>query len=64
MYLTPLKAVVKGHDGRPNKLRGARSFQLGRASTPIAPHTVHTMRGPKNGTTTSSAKEETSSTAW
>jgi hypothetical protein len=28
----------------PNRQAGARSFQLGRASAPIAPHTVQTTR--------------------
>jgi hypothetical protein len=37
--------LLREFDG-PNKLRSARSFQFGRASAPIAPHTVHTMRGP------------------
>jgi len=39
----------------PYKLAGARSFQLGRASAPIAPHTVQTMRGQNDGTVSSSA---------
>jgi hypothetical protein len=34
----------------PNKLTGALSFQFSRASAPIAPQTMHTMRGPKAGT--------------
>ena len=34
----------------PNKLAGARSFQLGRASAPIAPQIVETKRGPNDGT--------------
>ena len=44
----------------PNKLGGARSCQFGRASAPIAPHTVQTMRGPKAGTASPSAKAPTS----
>ena len=32
-----------------------RSFQLGLASAPIAPQTVQTIRGPKDGTARSSA---------
>jgi hypothetical protein len=33
----------------PNKFAGARSFQFGLASAPIAPQTVQTMRGLKDG---------------
>ena len=40
----------------PNRQADARSFQFGLTSPPIAPQTVQTMRGPKDGTTTSSAK--------
>ena len=32
----------------PNKLTVARSFKFGRASAPMAPHAVQTMRGPKD----------------
>jgi len=39
----------------PNKLAGARSFQFGRASAPIAPQTVQTIRGQNDGTVRSSA---------
>jgi hypothetical protein len=41
----------------------ARSFQFGRASAPIAPQIVQTMRGPKEGTVTPSAKPLASSVA-
>jgi len=34
--------------------RRRRSFQFGRASAPIIPHAVHTMRGENAGTDTSS----------
>jgi hypothetical protein len=34
------------------------AFQFGRASAPIVPHFVQTMRGPNHGTTTSSATEQ------
>ncbi|MGB8307871.1 MAG: hypothetical protein WCE36_28985 [Pseudolabrys sp.] len=40
-----------------------RSFQFGRASAPIAPQIVQTMRGPKEGTVTPSAKPLASSVA-
>jgi hypothetical protein len=39
----------------PNNQIGARSFQFGRASAPIAPQTVHNMRGQNAGKATSSA---------
>jgi hypothetical protein len=39
-------------------------IQFGRASAPIAPQTMQTMRGPNDGTTRSSAKALTSRTAW
>jgi hypothetical protein len=38
----------------PNRLPGARSFQFGLASAPIASQTVQTIRGPNEGTATSS----------
>ena len=42
----PLTAICT-----PVKLsRGGCSFQFGRASAPMIPHLVHTMRGPKDGT--------------
>jgi hypothetical protein len=39
--------------------RGGRSFQFGRASAPTIPQLVHTMRGPKVGTATSSGHRST-----
>jgi len=38
----------------PNKLTGEHSAQFGLASAPIAPQIVQTMRGPNDGTGTSS----------
>jgi hypothetical protein len=32
--------------------RSCRSLQFGRASVPMVPQLVHTMRGPKDGTVT------------
>jgi hypothetical protein len=49
---------------QPDRLgRSGRSDQLGRASAPTMPQPVHTMRGPKLGTGTSSGHGSTASTA-
>jgi hypothetical protein len=56
--------VLSAYGCGPKRQAVARSFQFGRASAPIAPHTVQTMRGPKDGTVTSSAKAPASNTAW
>jgi hypothetical protein len=45
---------------QPNKLGGALSFQFSLASAPIAPHAVHTMRGPNAGAGASSGQWLTS----
>jgi hypothetical protein len=44
--------------------RAGCSRQFGRASPPIIPHFVHTMRGPNVGTGTSSGQRSALSTAW
>jgi hypothetical protein len=43
---------------------GGCSFQFGRASAPMMPQPVQTMRGPKAGTATSSGQRSALSTAW
>jgi hypothetical protein len=61
----PLAARAQQPDGMwPYRQSCARSFQFGRASAPIAPQIVQTMRGPKEGTVMPSAKPLTSSVAW
>jgi hypothetical protein len=45
MHYRPVKLSVEG-----------RSCQLGRANAPMIPQLVHTIRGPKVGTGTSSPK--------
>jgi hypothetical protein len=42
----------------------ARSLQRGRASAPMIPQPVHTIRGPKAGTATSSGQRSALSNAW
>lgn len=62
------------HTCAANPIRGANAprsgspvpaapVQLGRPSAPTMPHPVQTMRGPKDGTGTSSGQRSTASTA-
>jgi hypothetical protein len=53
-------AIYAAPERRPNKLGGARSFQFGLTSAPIAPQTVHTMCDPNAGTGASSGQWLTS----
>jgi hypothetical protein len=59
-FVTSFVARLNFQACLPNKLTGARSFQFGRTSAPIAPQAVQAMRGPKEGTVTSPVRLLTS----